>query len=138
MPRKVKSRYVKDNGEQIISFIVNGEIPSIKNTLRVGRSGRFFHKNDGVRRYKESFSVQCPSWVRQKLAGKLGVVLRIFKKDNRKDGCNLSGVVYDALQASGVIKNDRNLIERHESDFIDRDNPRVEIKLWDLVNGDLK
>lgn len=122
----------------MIEFVVCGDIPSIKNTLRVGIGGSFFHKDDGVRKYKKLFLSQCPNWARQNMAGKLGVELRIFKKDNRKDGANLSGAVYDSLQFAGVIKNDRNLVERREMDFIDRENPRVEIKLWDLVNGDLK
>ncbi|KAF0134053.1 MAG: hypothetical protein FD145_907 [Candidatus Saganbacteria bacterium] len=117
---------------KMIEFTVNGDIPSIKNTLRVGKGGVFFHRGDGVRKYKKLFLAQCPVWAKQNLAGKLAVELKIYKKDNRKDGCNLSGTVYDALQFSGVIKNDRSLVERHEFDYIDKGNPRLEVKLWGI------
>ena len=116
-----------------IGFIVYGDIPSMKNDLGVmrGKNGKpiFYHKGNGVRYYKELFDLQVPSKFKVCLNGKISVYLRIFKKDNRKDGCNMSGAVYDALQSSGVIKNDRNITLRIEEDFIDKENPRVEVVL---------
>ena len=116
-----------------IEFTVKGDIPSLKNSLQVGRGGRFFHKNDKVRQYKNAFWAQTPSKYRTKgTAHPLIVELRLYKKDNRKDGCNLGAIVYDSLQSSGVIKNDRQIIERHEYDAIDKNNPRVKVSIWEI------
>jgi len=114
----------------MIKFTIEGDIPSMKNTLRVNRRGGVYHADNGVNTYKEAFCCLCPKSAKKCLLGPLGVVLRIYKKDNRKDGCNMSGMVYDAMQYAGVIKNDRNLVERHEFDYIDKKNPRVEIRVW--------
>ena len=126
----------RTNAEPIIEFIVFGEIPSLKNTLRarINRGGRpiFFHKDNEVINYKQNFISQIYPKYSLNLTEKLAVELKIYKPNNRKDGCNLSDMVYDAMQFSGVIKNDRNIIERHEFDFIDKLKPRVEVKVWEV------
>lgn len=119
----------------MIEFTIMGEIPSLKNTLTVSyKDGkrRFYHTNNNVLVYKNSFSLLCPNKHKLNIDKPVAVELKIYKKDNRKDGCNLSDMVYDALQFARVIKNDRLVVERHEFDFIDKERPRVEIKIKEV------
>ena len=54
--------------------------------------------------------------------------LTVFYPSRRSDlACDL---VYDCLQATGVVANDRYITEKHEYLRVDPLNPRVEIELW--------
>ena len=110
------------------NFTIFGIIQSLKNDMQFNRkTGSVYHKKDGVRKYKQDFAYQVPAEYKLNIDKPVRVSLNIFKRDNRKDGCNLSGCVYDALQYSGVIKNDRKIVERHEYDFVSKECPRCEI-----------
>lgn len=116
-----------------MKFIIPGDIPSLKNDLKFAR-GRCYHSAEVVN-YKKMFCLLCPRVCKQLIDKPVCVTLHIYKKDNRKDGCNLSGIIHDCLQISGVIKNDRLIVERHEYDYIDKKNPRCEIFIQEIEHG---
>lgn len=120
-------------------FEVYGEIPSIKNTLRATRSGRFFHKDDQVRRYFRNFAYQVPKKYKLNLEGPVSVYLNIVRKDKRKDAHNLMATIFDALEHAGVIKNDRQILEwRGRAYRIDKENPSVAVQIFYEKGGEEK
>lgn len=116
-----------------IKFIITGDIPSLKNVLRVGRAGQFYHQNDYVKTYKRLFLSQVPLTFRQmKIKGPVRVELVIYQKDRRKDSHNQMATVFDALEDSQVIVNDRQIVEWSGRAELDRKSPRVEVKVIKL------
>jgi len=116
----------------MIDFTIKGEIPSLKNVLRFTRNGRPYHQDDTVKDYKEAFDLLCPKSAKKLLTGPVEVILHIYKKDNRKDAVNLTAIIYDCLQSSGVIKNDRQIVRWYGFSEIDKSNPRVRIEVNEI------
>ena len=112
-----------------MNWTIHGEIPSMKNTLRRSASGAFYHTDNGVQVYKNNFALQTPRKFKKNLACPVFVSIVVYQKDKRKDFHNCCDLVYDALQYSGVIKNDRLIREWHGAGHIDKKDPRVEITL---------
>lgn len=113
-----------------MKWTVTGNIPSAKNTLRIGKRGNFYHKNDEVRTYIKWFDLNTPKEFKQNIDKPVHVYLEIYRKDRKKDVQNLEIVIFDAMEKCGVIKND-NLIVSHAvyGAFTDKVNPRVIISL---------
>ena len=116
-----------------LEFTIKGEIPSMKNSARIGRGGQFYHADNCVKAYKGEFYRQLPAKYKGlKLKEAVKVSLVVYLKDHRKDGHNLHAVVYDALQYAGVIENDRQIVAGEWRTEFDKDNPRVFIKVEKL------
>lgn len=116
-----------------IEFIVIGEIPSLKNVLRVGRAGQFYHADNAVKIYKANFNLQLPREYRNmKITEPVRVELVIYQKDKRKDPTNACCTIYDCLQHSQVIINDRQIVEWSGRAELDRKSSRVEVKVIPL------
>ena len=117
---------------KLINFIVHGNIPSPKNTLLRSKNGRMFYAKNGVPQYKSDFNLQVPHEIRGlNIEGNVSVELTIHRKDFKKDPHNLQIMVFDCLEHSGIIKNDRQITEwSGKANEIDKKNPRVEIKLY--------
>lgn len=114
-------------------FVIKGEIPSMKNDLRVGRYGGLYHDKNSVNRYKINFDRQLPPTIKgAKIKGQVKVELMIYLKDWRKDAHNLPAAVYDCLQSSGVVLNDRQITSGSFDCAIDKDDPRVEVWVAEL------
>ena len=125
--------------EDIIDFVKNGftwevlgEIPSMKNDLRISRRGGFYHKDNAVKKYKQSFAWQTPAKFRMEIIRPVVVTTVIFMKDRRKDCHNLQAVIFDSLEAAGVICNDRQIVKWNGEALIDRENPRVVITVKEI------
>ena len=63
-----------------------------------------------------------------KLDGDVAISLTVYFKDRRRDLDNVAKPSLDLLQASGIIENDRQVVDLHMVRAIDRGNPRVEIQ----------
>jgi len=116
----------------MIDFVIEGAIPCLKNSIRVGKGGRFYHKDNAVHDYKEAFALLCPKSAKKGLTGPVEVILHIYKQNNRLDAVNLQSIIYDSLEFAGVIKNDRLVTDWHCYSEIDRTNPRVRIEVNEL------
>ena len=113
-----------------IEFTIKGEIPSMKNTLRVGRGGHVYHADNAVKEYKNAFWLQLPSRFRlMVLTGSVKVSIEVYQKDHRKDAHNAQDLVFDCLQHCGLIGNDRQIEAWEGRKFIDKNNPRVVVKV---------
>lgn len=120
--------YWRPTLDNYMRWFVKGDIPSLKNVLRVGRGGQFYHKDDQVKNYKASFYLQTPARYRL-MVKPTQVILTINQKDRRKDGHNQEATVFDCLQHTKVIKNDRDITSWACLSRVDKNNPGVLIEI---------
>lgn len=117
-------------GASSICFSVPGKLVSMKNRKIQTRRG-FSFKNPEVVQYERAFPLFVPQEYRNLALGSvtepLSASVTVFYPSRRSDlDCAL---VYDCLQASGVVANDRYIVEKHEFAKVDKERPRVEIEL---------
>lgn len=111
-----------------ISFTILGNLVSGKNNRQfvyVKGKPRFIVSKDATA-YKKTFDNQCPQ-IPQPMSRNIILYARIYYRSNRSDLCDT--LLSDLLQSSGIITNDRYIVEKHLYKFIDKQNPRVEITL---------
>jgi Holliday junction resolvase RusA-like endonuclease len=114
-----------------VSFTVIGVCYSMKNSRILARGRTIEHPK--CRRFREDFAVQVPFIARINLGSKtspLRTHVSVWYPTEKQD-LDVA-VVYDLLQACGVVANDRFIIEKHEYRHIDRKNPRVEIQVEEI------
>lgn len=114
-----------------VKWIVKGAIPSIKNSLRVGKYGNFYHVGGEIASYKRSFALQTPAKFKQGYyRGGVSVKVRLIRNNKRKDVLNMVGTIADSLEFAKVIHNDRQIV-RWEIDgsAVDKSNPLVDIEV---------
>lgn len=120
------------NNSEILTLRIIGEVPSLKNSVRI--SNHRVYETSDIRLYKSAFNLQVPKALRQNLSDDLHVTIRLFKKDRRKDAVNQTAILFDCLQHTGVIKNDRSITSWQVQSFIDPKDPRAEITVQKLNN----
>ena len=115
-----------------------GSIPSKSNQYTIitkkGADGRWhgsLKKSDAMENYEKRFYLQCPCRGLN-LTGYFILEVRLFNDSNRKDIDNSFKGILDCLQSCKVIKNDRQCTEIHAYKFVDKVNPRVEIKITEV------
>jgi len=118
------------NAHATVKFTVNLKLVSMKNRKIQTRAGHVF-KNPDVKAFEEDFAMLIPSEYRHLMLGSLteplAATIQVWYPSRRSD-LDVA-LVLDCLQTSGVISNDRHVIEQHLYARIDRDNPRIEIEL---------
>ena len=113
---------------------VHGQIPSKSNCYRVVtiRGHGSLAKTPALRRYEESFIMQCP--LRKAGIGyRFKLTVDVFNQSDRNDLDNSFKILLDCLQSCRAIRNDRLCAEIHARKFIDKENPRVEFSIERLV-----
>jgi Holliday junction resolvase RusA-like endonuclease len=69
------------------------------------------------------------------ISGPVIVSYDVYRKADRGDLGGFEAAIDDALQAAGILENDRLIVSRaHSAKHIDRANPRVEITIWTVSN----
>lgn len=115
-----------------IAFTVLGQCWSLKNGHGWGR-GRSW-KNPKAVKFEKDFLLQVPPEVRQLGLGSDKTPLRanvsVYYPSWRQD-VDVE-IVWDLLQKAGVVSNDRWIREKHIYGHVDKDNPRVEIRLEEI------
>lgn len=119
-----------------VSFAIEGVVPSLKNQKRISR-GRM-HDDAQVVAYKRDFGLLLPARLRDLQMGSarrfLRVDVRIYHDSWRRDID--AEIVFDLLQASGVISNDRWIRTKFiDGTRIDPLHPRAEIDIYELAVG---
>lgn len=120
------------------SFTIFGQLVSMKNRRRILRNRRtgkpFSAKSEDACKYMEDFILQVPLPYRSLRLGAVDKLLRatvtVWYTTMRPDLD--TALVWDCLQAAGVISNDRYIIERHEYREVDAAKPRVMIHLEEI------
>ncbi len=132
----------------MIAFTILGEPASKANSRQIVTVGKADNrramviKSKKARDYERDALLQIPYHAKQMLQGDVRVTLRIYYASERPDLDE--SVVLDVLQTKfmkgskeierrGVYINDRQVREKHVYHAIDRDNPRAEIEIEQLV-----
>jgi len=85
-------------------------------------------KNAKALRFEQDFMLQVPPEYRNlRLGGPLRANVTVYYPNHRQD-LDVA-LIFDLLQKSGVIENDRNLVEQHLYRRIDAVDPRCEIEI---------
>ena len=123
----------KFNPDKIIwasEFMTRGEPASKANSRRlvaIGGKPRFIKSKKGLS-FVQSFTTQCPI-LDPLLDGDILVAIEIYYASRRPDLDE--SLILDAME-NKVYKNDRQVKEKHIFWNLDRDNPRIEIKIAKL------
>lgn len=118
-----------------VAFTVYGKLASMKNgRIPLKRNPYKTIPNDDCRTFERSFMSQVPRKAMLAL-GSLDRLLwskvTVYYPSMRSDlDC---AFVYDLLQKSGVVRNDRYIREKYERGLIDAKNPRVEIAVGEIL-----
>lgn len=112
-----------------------GQLCSKSNSRKIVNFGKRLAviKSAESRKYVEDF-VKAHRTA-QPFTGEVCLSVQAMYQDRRRD-LDVA-LLQDALQAAGVIKNDRQIIEIHAERFVDKDNPRTWILLTE-VNRDAR
>ena len=113
-----------------MKLIVLGALKSKANSRRMVRSGNrtLFIKSKGAMEFVEEAEWQLKTQYKgQPIESNIKLDLDIYYPNNRSD---LSPeLFFDCLQHSGVIKNDKQIIEYSCRKLLDKNKPRVECEL---------
>lgn len=113
-----------------IEFTIKGEPASKANSRKLVHFGKrpAFIKSDKARKYVDAFRLQCPK-LAQPIEDDVSVWIKIWYASRRPDLDD--SLILDAMQGL-VIKNDRQVRERHVYGGLDRNNPRATIVVTEV------
>lgn len=80
--------------------------------------------------YKDFVGVFCRMNEIEPIDGNVVIELDIYRERKRGDLDNRIKVCLDSLQGR-VFEDDSQIVEIHARRFDDKDNPRVELKIWE-------
>lgn len=114
--------------------IIHGQPPSKSNAYRVVtiRGHGSLAKTEATKKYEESFFMQC-SLRNANITRRFKLAVDVYFNSDRPDLDNALKVTLDCLQSCKAIKNDRLCAEIHARKLIDKDNPRIEFTLTELI-----
>lgn len=111
-----------------------GKIPSKSNSYKVITLGGHssLAKTKAIKAYEQSFYLQCP--IRGMMLDKyFKLSVDVYYENMRPDLDNCFKVLLDCLQICKAIKNDRYCVEIHGRKLIDKNNPRIEFTLEEVI-----
>lgn len=114
--------------------IIYGQPPSKSNSYKIITiAGRFkLGKTDATKKYEQDFFMQC-SLRKKGICKRFKLTVDVFFGSDRPDLDNAMKVLLDCLQSCEVIKNDRLCAEIHARKLIDKQNPRIEFEIEELM-----
>ena len=114
--------------------IIHGQPPSKSNCYKVItiRGHGSLGKTTALKKYEESFFMQC-SLRNAMISHRFKLIADVFFRSDQPDLDNAFKVVLDCLQSCKAIKNDRLCAEIHARKLIDKENPRVEFTIEELI-----
>lgn len=114
--------------------VIYGDLPSKSNSYKIILVAGYHKlgKTKAVKEYEKKFFMQC-SLRGEMITGKFALYVDVYNSSDRKDLDNSFKLLLDCLQECKVIKNDRNCVEIHARKLIDKQNPRVEFTLTEVM-----
>lgn len=123
--------------DYLVSFTVNGQLPSMKNRRRIvgtRRNRPMLIKSADAMNYEQAFLAATPENARIGYAGPVSVKARIWYQSRRSD---LSAeFLFDLLQKAGVIRNDRQVQHLEAFKGLDAERPRVHLTVREWREDD--
>lgn len=118
-----------------VTLTILGTLVSLKNRRRLlknRRNGKMFSaKSEDAERYMADACAQIPPEYRNLRLGSLTSPVRLIATvyyPSRRSDLDVS-LLLDCLQVSGVIRNDRDVIEMHLYSEVDTKSPRAELTI---------
>ncbi len=125
----------------LAELTIEGQPPRKSNQRQLVRRGRgknarpMFIKSKEAREYVEYFTLMVPKEDQQQygsLDENLRVDIAVWYTSRRPD---LSvELILDCLEAAKVIKNDRYIREVHTYGFVDKEKPRMKLRLFRITH----
>lgn len=120
--------------EHLCSFSIPGNLPRKSNQRRIAINKKtqklFVIKSEKALKYSDIFEQHISDEIKSQYSGNLLLVANIYYASRRSD---LSDeLLCDLLQKYGVVKNDRDIVEKVLFGFVDKENPRVEGQLFKI------
>jgi len=107
-------------------FTILGQPVSMKNSRQFIRPGLII-KSKKALQYEKDFLAQIPPKFKLNIESKVMVKVIAYYGSRRPDlDCEL---ICDCLQKGGVLKNDRQIMEKYFIKRLDKDNPRADIEI---------
>lgn len=126
--------------QNMICFVIKGQCVSSKNSqIQTIKNGRpLVFKNPDLQKFQKEFLAQVPPEAKRLLDCRVSVTIDAYYASDRPD--LEVEAIYDLLQeprqigkhmrkGAGVIRNDRQIVEKIVRKFIDPVNPRVVIRV---------
>ncbi|MEG1693462.1 MAG: RusA family crossover junction endodeoxyribonuclease [Bacteroidales bacterium] len=110
-----------------VEVIIQGNVPSKSNSYKVIPKGLI--KSNALKRYEESFFWQSGAIRDQNIDTPFEIELDVFYPSKRSDLDGCLKVVLDCLQHTKTITNDNNCCKIIARKFIDKQAPRIKIKI---------
>ena len=117
-----------------VSLTIFGVCYSMKNSKIPRRNAPGMLKHPKARQFEKDFLVQVRPEHRKELGSRkrpLRSIVTVYYPSLRQDLD--PALVYDLLQTTRVVMNDRYIREKHEFAEVDRKNPRVEILVSEIT-----
>lgn len=119
-----------------VGLVIFGQCYSMKNSKIPRRNAPGMLKHPKARRFESDFMVQVLPHHKLELGSKarpLRATVRVFYPSRRQDLD--AELIFDLLQKSHVILNDRYVREKHLFALVDTKNPRCEIEIQEIKSS---
>lgn len=116
-----------DHTGKSYSATIQGNTPSKSNCYKKVPHGII--KSAALKKYEESFIWQAGRLRDLGIAEPFEFYIDVYYPSKRSDLDNSLKVVLDCLQRIGTIKNDNNCCLIHARKFIDKEKPRIEMRI---------
>lgn len=118
---------------RILEEVISGTPPSKSNGYKIitfnGHAS--LAKSKALKDYEKLFFIQCKNR-NADIEGYFEFEMKAFLPSQRQDLDGLFKVVLDSLQVCKVIRNDNKCVKITAEKFLDKANPRVELKIIEL------
>ena len=113
---------------------IQGQVPSKSNSYRIVtiRGHGSLAKTSALKEYEKSFFMQCGKLRDRMIEGLFELYIDVYYSSMRPDLDNSLKIILDCLQSVKAIKNDNQCVTITARKFVDKDNPRVLIKLTSI------
>ena len=124
---------------------IYGQPPSKANTYKIitmrgvnGKPHGSLAKTDALTTYEKSFYLQCGAYRNKNISGFFELYVDVYFRSNQPDLDNSLKCLLDCLQACKAIKNDRYCVKIVANKFVDKNNPRIEFTIKEVVGIEVK
>lgn len=117
--------------------VIFGTPPSKSNSYRIinawdNKSKKFrasLTKTDALKKYEESFYIQCNHYRNANITGYFELVIDVFYPNQRSDADGCLKATLDCLQKVNAFKNDNKCTTIILNKYLDKVNPRIEFTI---------
>ena len=117
-----------------IKQTIIGHVPSKSNSYKLGKTKNgtsMMFKSKSLTKYERDFFIQLDSKLKRLNYDDLFELdVNVYFRSMRSDLDNSLKIILDCLECCGVIKNDNKCFSIKAKKHIDKNNPRIEFKIY--------